>query len=44
MMTFATLVAIAAAVVAIQMWESHSNRAQPIRIETEEELRKRYRR
>ncbi|EAR60951.1 hypothetical protein [Neptuniibacter caesariensis] len=43
MMTFATLVAIAAGVIMLQMWESNTKRAQPIRVETEEELQKRYR-
>lgn len=43
MMTFVTLVAIAAGMIMLQMWESNTSRAQPIRVETEEELRKRYR-
>lgn len=43
MMTFAVLIAIAAGVIMLQAWESNKNRPQPIRIETEEALQKRYR-
>ncbi|WP_299183215.1 hypothetical protein [uncultured Neptuniibacter sp.] len=41
MMTFAALIAIAAGVILLQMWETNTNRPQPIRVETEEYKRKR---
>ncbi len=43
MMTFVTLIAIAAGLAMLQMWKSNTGEAQFIRVETEEELRKRYR-
>lgn len=44
MITFATLLAIAAAVVMLKMWETKNTKSQqPIRVETEEEIRKHFR-
>ncbi len=43
MLTFATLLAIAAGVIMLQVWESNKPAARPIRVETEEEMRQRYR-
>ena len=45
MMTFAILVAIAAAVILLQTWEGQRNQSQPVRIKTEDSQQpRRYRR
>jgi len=43
MMTFTILLAIAAGVVMLQMWEGKNKQVKPVRIHTEEQLPKRYR-
>jgi hypothetical protein len=43
MMTFTVLLAIAAGVIMLQLWEGNTKQVRPIRIETEEQPQKRYR-
>lgn len=43
MMTFTILLAIAAGVVILRLWEDNSKQVKPIRIKTEEQTIKRYR-